>query len=136
MIYKAEEVGTVAREGTQPPAHFARTPLTGGKTRADHRDWFATSGQRCEDVATGWVVRFVHHGTGRNFFVDSQAVGCATRGSHVVLEGGGAGVSDVLIGYAGEGLVVLMGAAGSSSCWRCSSCAVQGCENGYVSGMH
>ena len=53
VIDEGEGEARISREGTQPPAHFARTPLTGGKICVGYRDTLATAGQSGDYVAVG-----------------------------------------------------------------------------------
>jgi len=121
MVDEGEREDAVAGEGTQPPAHFARTPLTRGKCCVGYPDAFATTGQGCYNLRIGWGGGVVRYGTGWECSIDSQLVICTSGGSHVVFEGGRSRVDEVLVGYSWEGLVVLMGSAGCSSEWSRSS---------------
>jgi len=69
------------------------------------------------------------------FTINSHLVACISRGSDVVLEFHGSGVSQVLVCYTGEDLVVLVRSRLGSSAWGCSSGAIQSCQNRYVAGV-
>ena len=65
VIFIFEGEAIVTGEGTQPPAHFVGTPLTGGKIAIHDGDRLATSREGRENVGVGCGVWMVGDTTGR-----------------------------------------------------------------------